>query len=77
MLARHMDANAALAAIIDSSDDAIISKSLEGIIATWNQGAVRLFGYSAEEMVGQSILKLIPEERREEERHIQEHMRRG
>lgn len=61
------DAAAFLAAIIESSDDAIISKSLTGIITTWNKGAVRLFGYTAEEAVGQPITILIPEDRLGEE----------
>ncbi|WP_395748857.1 ATP-binding protein [Prosthecobacter sp.] len=59
-----------LSAIIDSSDDAIISKNLKGVVTSWNQGAERIFGYTAEEMVGQSILRLIPAERQNEERQI-------
>ncbi|NOW97203.1 CHASE3 domain-containing protein [Mucilaginibacter sp. SG564] len=59
--------SAKLAAIVETSDDAIISKSLEGIITSWNQGAERTFGYAEAEMVGESILKLIPEERHHEE----------
>ena len=50
------------------SDDAIISKTLDGIILTWNAGAERLFGYSAEEAIGQPITLLIPPERQDEER---------
>lgn len=57
-------------AIIESADDAIISKDLNGIIRSWNKGAERLFGYSAEEIVGQSILTLIPPERQHEEPQI-------
>ncbi|MFP3547348.1 PAS domain S-box protein [Rhizobium sp. SIMBA_035] len=61
------DAAAFLAAIVESSDDAIISKSLQGIITTWNKGAERVFGYSAEEAVGQPITMLIPDDRLDEE----------
>jgi len=56
-----------LAAIVESSDDAIISKSLEGVIQTWNKGAERIFGYSAEEVIGKPIQILIPPERIDEE----------
>ena len=54
-----------LASIVESSNDAILSKTLEGIIVSWNVGAERIFGYTAEEMVGQSILLLIPHEMRD------------
>lgn len=66
-----------LAAIVESSDDAIVGKTLEGIVTSWNQGAERLLGYSAEEMIGQSILKLIPEDRLEEEAQILGRLGRG
>ncbi|HEX5551146.1 MAG TPA: PAS domain S-box protein, partial [Nitrospira sp.] len=61
-----------LAAIVKTSDDAIISKDLTGIVMTWNQSAERLFGYRAGEMVGQPVMKLIPPDRRDEERRILE-----
>lgn len=61
------DAAAMLAAIVESSDDAIVSKSLQGVISTWNKGAERLFGYAADEVIGKSITILIPEDRLEEE----------
>ena len=69
--------SAHLAAIITSSTDAIISKSLDGKIISWNPGATRLFGYLAEEMVGQSIVRLIPSERIEEEDRILARIRSG
>ena len=74
---RHLHAQALLGAIVVSSDDAIISKSLEGIIQTWNEGAERLFGYSAEEAIGQPITMLIPPERQDEEPALLERLRRG
>lgn len=66
-----------LAAIIESSADAIVSKNLDGIITSWNQGAERLFGYLAEEVIGKPITILIPEDRQEEEPRILERLRRG
>jgi PAS domain S-box-containing protein len=71
------DAMRLLAAIVESSDDAIISKNLEGIITSWNQGAQRIFGYSSEEAIGRSITMLIPEDRRDEEPRILSRIRRG
>src|ERR671931_1890485 len=66
-----------LAAIVDSSDDAIISKSLDGVIRTWNRGAERIFGYTAREAVGRHITLIIPEERRAEEDMVLAKVRRG
>jgi PAS domain S-box-containing protein len=66
-----------LAAIVEFSDDAIISKDLAGVILTWNAGAERLFGYKAREIVGRSVLGLIPEDRREEEPNILMRIARG
>jgi PAS domain S-box-containing protein len=66
-----------LAAIVQSSDDAIISKDLNSIIASWNRGAERLFGYKAEEVIGRPITILMPLERRSEESGIIERIRRG
>jgi PAS domain S-box-containing protein len=68
---------ALLAAIVASSDDAIISKTLNGIIMSWNEGAERLFGYTAAEAVGQSVLMLIPEDRKGEEEMILARLRKG
>ena len=66
-----------LASIVESSDDAIVSKNLDGIITSWNRGAERVFGYAAEEAVGQSITIVIPEDRRKEEVEILNRIRRG
>jgi PAS domain S-box-containing protein len=66
-----------LAAIIDSSDDVIISKNLEGIITSWNRSAQRVFGYTEQEMIGQPVLRLLPPERAEEETRILARLRRG
>jgi two-component system, chemotaxis family, CheB/CheR fusion protein len=66
-----------LAAIVESSDDAIVSKDLNGIIETWNKGAERLFGYGAEEVIGKSITIIIPPERQHEEVSILDRIRRG
>jgi len=71
------DAALYLAAIVASSDDAIISKDLDGIVTSWNRGAERLFGYRAEEIVGEPVLVLIPAERQDEEPSILERIRRG
>ncbi|MFZ0279038.1 MAG: PAS domain S-box protein [Candidatus Sulfotelmatobacter sp.] len=66
-----------LAAVVDSSDDAIISKSLDGMITSWNRGAEMVFGYPASEAVGQPMLMLIPPERADEESDILARIRRG
>ncbi len=66
-----------LAAIVESSDDAILSKDLNGIITSWNDGAQMLFGYTAEEMVGKSVMLLIPKDRSNEEPGILDRIRRG
>jgi PAS domain S-box-containing protein len=66
-----------LASIVESSDDAIVSKNLDGIITSWNRGAERVFGYSAEEAVGQPITIVIPHDRLDEERAILTRIRRG
>jgi len=66
-----------LAAIVNSSDDAIIGKNLNSVITNWNMGAERIFGYTAGEMVGTSILRLIPADRQQEENHILGKIRRG
>ena len=68
---------ARLAAIVEHSDDAIISKDLHGIITTWNKGAERIFGYTAEEAVGKLITMLMPPERQDEEQDILGRIRRG
>ena len=67
----------ALASIVESSDDAIVSKNLDGIIANWNRGAERIFGYTSEEAIGQPITILIPADRQSEEREILTRIRRG
>lgn len=69
--------SAKLAAIVESSDDAIISKNLESVIASWNESAERMFGYTAEEIVGDTIYRLIPDDRKHEEEHIISRMRNG
>jgi PAS domain S-box-containing protein len=66
-----------LAAIVDNSEDAIIGKDLNSIITSWNQGAERIFGYKADEMVGTSITRLIPPDRQGEEDAILARLRRG
>lgn len=66
-----------MAAIVASSDDAIISKTLDGIVTSWNSAAERIFGYTAAEMIGQPILKVIPADRAQEEPRILEQLKNG
>ncbi len=70
-------ANGLLAAIVDFSDDAVISKRLDGTITSWNKAAERMFGYTAEEAIGQHITLIIPPDRRNEETAIIERLKRG
>ena len=65
------------ASIVDYSDDAIVSKNLDGVITSWNKGAERVFGYAAEEAIGQPITIVIPKDRQDEERTILTRIRRG
>ena len=71
------EAAAYLAAIVDSSADAIISKNLSGIIQTWNKSAERIFGYTAEEAIGQPVLLIIPPDLHAEEAMILARVRDG
>ena len=66
-----------LAAIVDSSDDAIVSKNLNGIITSWNAGATRIFGYTADETIGRPVSMLFPPDRMDEEPKILERLKRG
>ncbi len=74
---RAEETQARLAAIVENSDDGIIGKTLDSIITSWNLGAERILGYRAEEMIGQSITKIIPVERHEEETFILGQLRQG
>ena len=74
---REEEARARLAAVLESSEDAIVSHSLEGVVETWNRGAEHVYGYSAAEMIGRSISVLLPADRIHEETSILEIIRRG
>ena len=77
-LASNETAELLLSAIVDSSEDAIISKDLDGVITSWNKSAERLFGYSAEEAIGRTVAELlIPEDRQQEEPDILVRLRKG
>jgi len=71
------DLSGRLAAIVDSSDDAIVSKTLDGVITSWNRGAERIFGWTAAEAIGRHITMIIPHERRAEEEDVLARIRRG
>src|SRR5215216_6501457 len=77
VVATDILAPAWLSAIIESADDAIISKTLEGIISSWNKGAERIFGYTESEVLGKSILILIPKDLQSEETQILTQIRSG
>ena len=74
---RNEEAAQSLAAIVQSSDDAIVSKDVTGVITSWNSGAQRLFGYAAEEVVGKPVTIIIPADRHDEEPMILDRIRRG
>lgn len=76
-LERSNEANRLLASVVESSDDAIVANSTDGIIESWNAGAERLYGYKAEEMVSRDIRELLPPDRPEEETEILARLRRG
>jgi len=71
------EARARLAAIVDSSDDAIIGKTLDGVVTSWNRGAEKLYGYPASEAVGRPISFIVPTSRREELQRITDRVKRG
>ena len=76
-LKKEQEKNALLASIVASSDNAIISKTLEGIVTSWNASAERLFGFTAEEVIGQNIRLIIPPDKQEEESQILNRLREG
>ena len=73
----HGHTNARLAAIVESSNDAIVSKALDGTIQTWNSGAERLYGYTAAEMIGHDVTRLLPPDRLDEEKNLLARVTRG
>src|SRR3954463_1448505 len=73
----HDDIEARLAAIVSSSDDAIVAKDLNGVIQSWNRGAEKVFGYTAEEAIGRNITILIPKDRLDEETEVLSRIRAG
>ena len=74
---RLIDTRFWLAAIAESSDDAIVGKDLNGVVKTWNPAAQQMFGYTADEMIGRSITRIIPSDRLDEEVSILARMRRN
>jgi PAS domain S-box-containing protein len=74
---RHLALGAQLRTIVESSEDAIVSKDLNGVIQSWNRGAEQIFGYTQSEAVGQSISMLVPADRKSEETGVLESIRRG
>jgi PAS domain S-box-containing protein len=76
-LERDTDVQQFLAAIVESSDDAILTKNLNGIITSWNGSCQRIFGYTADETIGRSVTMLIPKDRQDEEPMILARLRRG
>jgi PAS domain S-box-containing protein len=76
-VARDITDQKRLSAIVDSSDDAIVSKTLDGIVTSWNAASERMFGYTSQEMIGQSIRRIIPANRQSEEDDVVDHIRRG
>src|ERR1043166_5349650 len=72
-----LSSEAWLGAIVASSDDAIVGKTLDGTIRSWNAGATRLFQYQPKEIIGRSVLTLIPPDRQHEERLIVDRLSRG
>src|SRR4029079_8407201 len=74
---RSEETLAHMAAVVDSADDAIVSKTLDGIVKSWNGGARRIFGYESEEMVGRPITVIIPPELHQEEAQLLAKIRKG